>query len=84
MTEKHTGGRPIQAHVSMCEYRPKGVECSMWMRNCTNCGWNPDVEMERKRKMRRGEVDFYLKLDYSRIKNEGMAEFRKHKKDGDL
>lgn len=83
MTEKHAGGRPIQAQISMCKYRRRGVECSKWQRNCSICGWNPEVEEERKKKILSGEVDSYLKINLDDYKKTLQSEFRKHVKGGD-
>lgn len=33
---------------------PRGIVCSY--RNCEICGWNPEIEAERKARIRAGEM----------------------------
>lgn len=35
-----------------CIFNPIGIECSKENRRCNSCGWNPAVELERKRQIR--------------------------------
>ena len=35
-----------------CYHNPKGVKCELPTTKCTKCGWNPEIEIIRKEKMR--------------------------------
>ena len=73
---KHKSGRPIQQKVSMCIFRVNGVECSLWNRNCKACGWNPEVEEDRQKKMKSGEADLYLKIDLAALHSKKVRNAR--------
>ena len=75
-------GRPVQQKISMCIFRVNGVECSLWNRNCSTCGWNPDVEKQRISDIKSGKASPFLKIDLDAFKRMSQAEFRKHEKDG--
>lgn len=34
-----------------CYYRPKGVQCDREKEYCTGCGWNSEIEAQRKEKL---------------------------------
>lgn len=76
MEEQKKVGRPVQAKQSMCKYRRNGVECSLWHRCCKECGWNPEVEQDRKEQMRRGLHGPYLQFDFSKFKADQQSHYR--------
>ena len=45
-----------------CPFRKGAINCYASF-NCSTCGWNPEVEEERKAKLRSGEVKSYLVFD---------------------
>lgn len=79
---KHKGGRPVLAQISMCKYRKHGVECPKYQRCCKECGWNPEVEAYRKWLLEKGYKKTFLKINLDAYKKALQAEFRKHEKDG--
>lgn len=52
--------------IGLCPFRPAGaVECPV-LHDCRHCGWHPDVEEERKKRVREmmqePQVDTYAHI----------------------
>ena len=59
---KKPGPKP-KATLTMCRFRKTGVICARRNRLCGNCGWNPDVEAERKWLLAKGYMKSYLVIE---------------------